>query len=165
MQSAGKCLPPLNDCRSADIAVSCGVSAMVTTCPLLQCWDLPYHRPTLLCGKWAKLMQCGLGIFREVCPYSIQPQSSNWLFWNLDLTPEIPERIRVVSNESTIFFLPTGWVRWSFNTIQHWWGHKWRTVFSSGLHRTRETWTYFSVFTHRQHGENLMTVPRLLFFL
>lgn len=93
MQSAGKCLPPLNYCSSADIAVSCGVSAIVTTCPLLQCWDLPYHCPTPLCGEWAKLMQCGLGIFREVCPYSIQPQSSNWLFWNWDLTPEIPERL------------------------------------------------------------------------
>jgi len=39
--------------------------------------------------------------------------------------------------------LPEGWGRGSFPSAQHWWGHTWSTLSSSGLPSTREPWTYW----------------------
>ena len=39
--------------------------------------------------------------------------------------------------------LPAGEGRWSFSSVQHWWGQTWSAGSSSGHTSTRETWTHW----------------------
>ena len=71
------------------------------------------------------------------------PWGSLWTpSWTWARNVYLPQR-RPTSPWAEVQILLVGQGKWSFPFMQHWWGHIWSTVCTSGMPSTKEVWTYW----------------------